>query len=214
MKYINTRYGLFETHSFQTFYDDSNNGGGFTGGEGKISLPAETTKLYMSFELYTTGTSSSSCWPVQIYFSDGDYNTVKASTVQIQLQCTYSDNTVYLKTNNTERYKATLDTKRWYRIYLAIDTTAGTVDFYIDGDKVGTYTEHVKTGVKAISCKIKLINASSNLYTKMRNIIISDQYFPQNEEIIYVPATITNSGFSYDSNSGYYSTEAENSTLN
>ena len=125
----------------------------------------------------------------------------------------YADKSlIYLKTNDITRLQTPYTIKNWHKVYLAIDTVAGTIDFYLDGDKVGTYTEHVKTGVKAISCKIKLAKNNS-IYTKARNIIISDQYFPKNEEIIFVPATITNNGFNYDSNSNMYSTEAENSTL-
>ena len=101
----------------------------------------------------------------------------------------------------------------WHKVYLVIDSVAGTIDFFFDGDKVGTYDGYVKTGVKAISCKIKLGYYSDSYYTKARNIIISDQYFPPNETVIVVPATVTNNGFSYDSNSGLYSTETENNTL-
>ena len=206
MKYINTHMGLFETHSFASWLTD-----GFTDGEGKINLPAESTKLYFSMELCSTSSySSASCWPAQIYFSDGAYNTVKASTVQLNV---YADKSlIYLKTNDITRLQTPYTINNWHKVYLAIDTVAGTIDFYLDGDKVGTYTEHVKTGVKAINCKIKLAKNSS-IYTKARNIIISDQYFPINETVIKVPATVTNSGFSYDSNSELYSTETENSTL-
>ena len=198
--------GLFESYSFTSWLTD-----GFTGGEGKINLPAESTKLYFSIELCSTSSySSASCWPVQIYFSDGAYNTVKASTVQLYVET--QNSLIYLRTNNTTCLQTPYTTNEWHKVYLVIDTVAGKIDFYLDGDKVGTYDGYVKTGVKAISCKIKLAKNSS-MYTKARNIIISDQYFPKNEEIIFVPATVTNSGFSYDSNSEMYSTEAENNTL-
>ena len=214
MKYINTRYSIFDSSNFQNYFTDSNNGGGFTHGEGKITLPAETTKLYVSMELWSNQNGSNndpSCWPIQIYFSDGTYNTVKESTVQLHV-LPYNGK-IYLKTNNAERLQTPWTNQQWHKVYLAIDSVAGTVDFYIDGDKVGTYTDYVKTGVKAINCKIKLSYISSTIYTKARNIIISDQYFPRNEEIILVPATVTADGFSYDSNTNEYSTETENSTL-
>ncbi len=209
MKYINTRYGLFDSNSFTGWLSD-----GITGGDGKISIPAETTKLYFSMELYTTQSyDTANCWPVQIYFSDGAYNTEILSTVQLNV---YADKSlIYLKTNEITRLQTPYTIGKWHKVYLVIDTIAGTIDFYLDGDKVGTYTEYVQTGVKAIGCKIKLAKSKTNssVYTKARNIIISDHYFSQDEEIIFIPATVTNNGFSYDNNSGYYSTETENSTL-
>ena len=207
MKYINTKYSLFDSCIF-TWLADTDNGGGFTGGEGKLSLPAETTKLYVSFELYTTGTSSSNCWPVQIYFSDGAYNSISASTVQIHADM--GNGNLLLKTNNTERLAIPFTAQIWHKVYLAVDSVAGTIDFYLDGDKVGTYTGYVKTGVKAISAKIKL-QKYGTLHTKARNFIISDQYFPLNEEVITVPATIAADGWSVSS--GTYSTDTEGATL-
>ena len=211
MKYINTNYSLFDSCDFNRYFNNTDNGGGFCGGEGKISLPAETTKLYVSMELYTGGTSSSSCWPIHIYFSDTSYDTVAPSTVQLYLDA--GNNILYLETNSIKRLNTPFSRKQWHKVYLAVDTTAGTIDYYVDGDKIGTFSDYVKTGVKAINCKIKLINAASSLYTKAKNIIISDEYFPLNETVIEVPVTVTNSGFTYDNNSGLYSTEAANSTL-
>ena len=208
MKYINPKYSLFDSCNF-TWLADTDNGGGFTGGDGKISIPAENTKLYVSFELYTTGTSSSNCWPLQIYFSDGAYNSISASTVQIQLDA--GNNVLYLKTNNAERLHIPFVTKKWHKIYISIDSVAGTIDLYLDGDKVGTYDGYVKTGVRAINAKIRLIRVNSSLYTKMKNIIISDHFFPLNEEIIVVPATI--SAGDRNLSDGYYSTDEENSAL-
>lgn len=211
MKYINTTYKLFDSCDFTRYFSETSKGGGFCGGEGKISIPAETAKLYVSMELYTEGTSSSSCWPIQVYFSDGEYNTAKLSTVQLYLDA--NNGILYLETNNVKRLNTPFSSKTWHKVYLAVDTTAGTIDYYVDGAKVGTYTDYVKTGVKATSCKIKLQNAASSLYTKAKNIIISDEYFPLNESVMEVPATVTANGFSYDSNNGLYSTETENSTL-
>lgn len=212
MKYINSKYGLFDSASSFTYFDDSDNGGGFAsaGGEAKITLPAETSKLYVSFELYTSGTSSVSCWPFQIYFSDGDYSSPKNSTVQFHLVGGSSDS-LYLKTNNTERLETNISRKEWHKIYCVADSVAGTIEFYLDGDKVGVYDSYVKTGVKAISAKLKPYKANSSLYTKIKNIIISDQYFPLNEEVITVPATIAADGWSVSS--GTYSTDTEGATL-
>lgn len=211
MKYINSKYSLFDSASSFTYFDDSDNGGGFTstGGEAKITLPAETSKLYVSFELYTSGTSFASCWPFQIYFSDGSYNTVKASTVHIHADM--GNGNLLLKTNNAERLAIPFTAQIWHKVYLAVDSVAGTIDFYLDGEKVGTYTEYVKTGVKAISAKLKPYKAASSLYTKIKNIIISDQYFPLNEEVITVPATIAADGWSVSG--GTYSTDTEGATL-
>ena len=213
MKYINTNMSLFDTCDFNKFFSDTDKGGGFTNGEGKLILPAETTKLYVSMELYTTTNTLSSCdcYPLQIYFSDGEYNTIKPSTLHLYVKA--SNRSVELHTNNTKRMSTPYTLGIWHKVYLAIDTVAGTIDFYIDGDKVGTYDGYVKTGVKAINSKLKLGYYDGNYYTKARNIIIADQYFPLNETVIKVPANITNNGFSYDSNSGLYSTEAENNTL-
>jgi hypothetical protein len=211
MKYINTRYSLFDSCDFNRYFNDTDNGGGFCGGEGKITLPAETTKLYVSMELYTTGSSSSSCWPLQIYFSDGTYNTVKASTVQLYLDA--GNNKLYLETNKVQRLNTPFTAKRWHKVYLAVDTTAGTIDYYVDGDKIGTYTDYVKTGVKAINCKIKLENAASSLYTKAKNIIISDEFFPMNETVVLIPSTVNANGWTYNNSDNKYSTETENSTL-
>lgn len=208
MKYINSKYGLFDTDNFM-YLSDTDNGGGFTSGEGKLILLAENTKLYISFELYSTGGSSSSCWPIQIYFSDGSYNTVKASTVQIHADM--GNGNLLLKNNNAERLAIPFTAQVWHKVYLAVDSVAGTIDFYLDGDKVGTYTEYVKTGVKAISTKIKLYRYNSTLYTKAKNFIISDQYFPLNEEVITVPATIAADGWSVSG--GRYSTDTEGATL-
>lgn len=215
MKYINSHYSLFDTSNFQNYFADTNNGGGFTNGEGKITLPAETTKLYVSMELWSNQNGSYSdpqCWPLQIFFSDGAYNKFDVLSC-VQLNVLPYEGKLYLKTKSTERLQTAWANGIWHKIYLAVDSVAGTIDFYLDGDKVGTYTNYVKTGVKAISAKVKLTYYSDAYCTKARNIIISDQYFPMSETIIVVPATITNNGFSYDSNSGYYSTEAENSTL-
>lgn len=211
MKYINTRLSLFDTCSFKNYFGDANNGGGFTNGEGKISLPAETTKLYVSMELYTTTNilSSCDCWPLQIYFSDGAYNTIKMSTIQIYVGA--SNYFIELYTNDTKRMRTPYTLGIWHKVYLVIDSVAGTIDFFFDGDKVGTYDGYVKTGVKAISCKIKLGYYNNSYYTKARNIIISDQYFPPNEEVTEIPTTITSDG--WEGSGDEYSTETENSTL-
>lgn len=207
MKYINSKYGLFDTDNFM-YLSDTNNGGGFTSGEGKLTLPAATTKLYISFELWSDGVSQVACWPLQVYFSDGSYNTVKASTVHIHADM--GNGNLILKTNNTERLAIPFTAQIWHKVYLAVDSVAGTIDFYLDGDKVGTYTGYVKTGVKAISAKIKLFKYGT-LCTKARNFIISDQYFPLNEEVITVPATIATDGWS--ASGGMYSTDTEGATL-
>ena len=201
MKYINSHYSIFDTCSFQF-----NTNGYFYNGEGKISLPTETTKLYASMEIDIKGNN---CYPFSIYFSDGAYNTAKASTVQLYYN--YNKSTLSLYTNDTSRI-TTSAPSGWHKIYLAIDTVAGTVDFYVDGDKAGTFDGYVKTGVKAINAKLfaAVNNNGSNYQLKFRNVIISDQFFPPNETIIEVPATITNNGFSHDS---LYSTETENCTL-
>ena len=213
MKYINTNYSLFDTNTFSKFFSDTDKGGGFTNGEGKITLPAETTKLYVSMELYTTTNTLSSCdcYPLQIYFSDGAYNTSKTSTVHLYVNA--SGRLLELHTNSTKRMSVSYPVGMWHKVYLAIDTVAGTIDFFFNGDKIGTYDGYVKTGVKAINSKLKLGYYDNNYYTKAKNIIISDQYFPLNETVIKVPATVTNNGFSYDSSSGLYSTETENSTI-
>ena len=207
MKYINSKYGLFDTDNFM-YLSDTAHGGGFTSGEGKLTLPATTTKLYISFELWTDGAQQVSCWPLQVYFSDGSYNTVKASTAQIHADT--GNGNLLLKTNDTERLAIPFTAQIWHKVYLAVDSVAGTIDFYLDGDKVGTYTEYVKTGVKAISAKIKL-QKYGTLHTKARNFIISDQYFPLNEEVITVPATIAADGWSVSG--GTYSTDTEGATL-
>ena len=209
MKYINSHYSLFDTCDFSKFFLDTDNGGGFSSGEGKITLPAANAKLYVSFELHSTGTSSSNCWPLQIYFSDGTYNSTQLSTVQIQYDG--ANNLIYLKTGSTERARASFSANIWHKIYLIIDSVSGTIDFYVDGSKISTFADYVKTGVKAICCKIKLVSVSASLCTKMRNLIISDDYFPPNETIILIPATITANGFTSDN--GKYSTAAENSNL-
>jgi hypothetical protein len=209
MKYINPKYSLFDSCDF-TWLADTDNGGGFVGGEGKISIPAEATKLFVSIELYARNSSSSSSWPIQIYFSDGSYNKVQPSTVQLYNEM--SSKILYLETNNTKRLQAPFTAQEWHKVYLAIDTAAGTIDFYLDGDKVGSYTDYIKTGVKAINAKIKLTKAASSLYTKARNIIISDQYFPLNEEIIVVPASVSEGG--WNNSDGYYSTDNEDDYLN
>ena len=215
MKYINTHYSLFDTSTFSNYFAGSNYGGGFSGGEGKITLNAQTTKLYVSFEMRANHNGSfadPNCWPLQIFFSDSEYNKFDALSC-VQLNVMPYDGKLYLKTKNTERIQTAWVNGTWHKIYLAVDTVAGTIDFWMDGLKVGTYTNYVKTGVKAISAKVKLIYKSDDLCTRVKNIIISDQYFPINETIIEVPATVTANGFSYDSNKNEYSTEAEDSTL-
>ena len=178
-------------------------------GEGKLSLPAETTKLYASMEIDIRGDS---CWFFQVYFSDAAYNTVKASTVQLYYN--YAKGTICLCTNDATKLSVPAP-NGWHKVYLVIDSVAGTIDFYVDGDKIGTCTDYVKTSVKAISAKFRagINNNGSNYQLKIKNIIISDQYSPINETIIEVPATVTNNGFSYDSNTNKYSTETEDSTL-
>ena len=210
MKYINTNYSLFDSDTFVR-YTDTNGSQYLCNGEAKLTLPAENTKLYVSMEIYPTNICT--CWPIQIYFSDGTYNSIKVSTVQIYYY--YDRKELRLCTNDSERLKTVINgTYRWHKIYLVIDSVAGTIDYYLDGDKVGTYSSYVKTGVKAISCKIKTNNDSSDNYRfRIRNIIISDQYFPINESIIVIPATVANNGFSYDESTGLYSTEKENSTI-
>lgn len=207
MKYINTHYSLFDTCSFQ--FNGTN--GYFYNGEAKLTLPAENTKLYVSMEIYPANICT--CWPIQIYMSDGTYNTVNNSTVQLYYY--YDRQLLKLCTNDTERIQTPINgTYRWHKVYLVIDSVVGTVDFFLDGDKVGTYSSYVKTGVKAVSCKIKTNTDSSDDFRfRIRNIIISDQYFPPNESIIVVPATVENNGFNYDEGTGLYSTETENSTL-
>ena len=86
--------------------------------------------------------------------------------------------------NMRERLKTIINgTYRWHKVYLVIDSVAGTIDFYIDGDKVGTYTSYVKTGVKAISAKLRTNNDSNDNYRfRIRNImkffiIILNKYF-------------------------------------
>lgn len=202
MKYINKHYSLFNTCTFQ--FNTAN--GYMYNGSGKISLPAETTKLYASMEIDMKGNNS---YPFQVYFSDGAYSTIKASTVQLYYN--YNKSTLSLYTNDTNRI-TTPAPSGWHKVYLAIDTVAGTVDFYIDGDKAGTYDGYVKTGVKAINAKLlaAVNNNGSSYQLKFRNVIISDQFFPINETIIEVPTTVTANGFSHDS---LYSTETENCTL-
>lgn len=213
MKYINSKYSLFDDHDL-SFYNDSNGGGYFYNGRAKITIPAETTKLYVSLELYPKNISSA--WVIQVYMSDGAYNTSKNSTVQVYYNYNNSGNygILHLRTNDTNRLQTPITKEKWNKIYLAIDSQAGTVDFYLNGDKVGTYTGYVKTGVKAISAKIDCDKQSGSSYqTRMRNIIISDQYFPINESIIMIPATVTNNGFEFNNSNNLYSTETENSTL-
>lgn len=214
MKYINTDYKLFDTCSFTKWFDKNSYGGGFSRGEGKITLNAQTTKLNVSMELYTTENTASdcTCWPIQIYFSDAEYNAAKASTVQINVDT--SNRLIKLCTNNSTRLSTPYPVGKWHKVYLIIDSTAGTIDYYFDSDKVGTYTGYVKTGVKAINCKIKLgYYDYGNYYTKARNIIISDEYFPINEEILDIPVTVTNNGFTYDADNDLYSTENEDAIL-
>ena len=211
MKYINTYYSLFDTCDF-SWYNDSS-GRYFAYGDGKMTLPAETTKLYVSFEI---NPNEGGCWPLQIYFSDGEYNKIIDSTVQIHYNYG-SSYIIELCTHDTKRLSRYIAPKTWHKVYLVIDTVAGTIDFYLDNDKVGTYTGYVKTGVNAISAKIRSYKANYGDYEsnrcKLRNFIISDQYFPINESIVEVPTTVTNTGFTYDSSKNQYSTETENSTL-
>ena len=185
----------------------------FGDGEAKINLNAKKTKLYVAFEIQTDNTSYSYLdgYPLQIYMNDTDYGVKNQSTVQFYMKP--SANCITLDVNGNEYYRySRIEPNIWYRIYLVIDTVAGTIDLYLNGGKIYTLTKYVKTGVKAASAKI-ICKHWNNYYVTIKNLIISDEYFPPNETIIEVPATITNNGFNYDSSKNEYSTEAENSTL-
>ena len=119
MKYINSKYSLFDEHDL-SFYNDSNGGGYFYNGRGKITIPAETTKLYVSLELYPKNISYA--WAIQVYMSDGTYSTTKASTVQVYYAYDNSGDygVLYLKTNSTNRLQTPITKNAWNKIYLVI----------------------------------------------------------------------------------------------
>ncbi|WP_297965805.1 hypothetical protein [uncultured Anaerovibrio sp.] len=212
MKYINSSIPTLFDNSTLKSYTNNKKYKCIGNGEAKLTLPnVQNTKLYVAFDLfYDTNYNYINCYPIQIYMSDGAYDKVIKSTIQVYLDA--SKKLIKFRNTSNDVFSASIYMNVWHRIYLVIDTVAGTVNFYLDGDKIGTYTDYVKTGVKAISCKIASAFWSNYIPT-MKNIIISDQHFPMNETVIEVPATITNNGFTFDSSGDSYGSEAENSTL-
>ncbi|ORT99651.1 hypothetical protein D081_1801 [Anaerovibrio sp. JC8] len=215
MKYMNTSYMLFDMASNMKSLTKTLNSikyPCFGGGDAKINLNAENTKLYVAFEVqYDYNTLYLDGYPMQIFMDDGGYGIVKPSTVQFYLKP--SGNYMTLNINGKEIYKTPRTTENtWYRVYLVVDSVAGIVDLYLNGDKIYSYTSYVKTGVKATGVRLVLQKYNS-YYVTMKNLIISDEYFPPNEEIVELPATVTADGWTYDSSSNKYSTEQENSTL-
>ena len=215
MKYINSHYGLFDMTSNMEYVNTTINKVKypcFGGGEAKINLNADNTKLYVAFDIQMDSTYSyMNGFPIQIYMSDGKYNEVIKSTVQVWLKA--SENFLALNSMSNDVYKySRFETNTWYRVYLVADSVAGTIDLYVNGNKIYTYTDYVKTGVKAITAKV-ICKKYNGYYVTMKNLIISDEYFPPNETIIEVPATVTADGWHYDSSKNLYSTETENATL-
>lgn len=215
MKYINSHYLIFDMASNMRALTKTINNEkypNFGGGDAKININAETTKLYVAFDIQFDSTYSyMDGYAIQIYMDDGVYDKAISSTVQFYLKP--SQNYATLDVNGKEYYKTgRWYTDTWYRVYLVIDSVAGTVDLYLNGDKIYTCADYVKTGVKAKSAKI-MCKQYNGYYVTMKDVIISDLYFPPNEAIIEVPATVTADGWHYDSSKNLYSTETENATL-
>ena len=90
MKYINTHYSLFDMASNMRYVTTTINNVKspcFGGGEAKINLNAETTKLYIAFDIqYDSTYAYMDGYPIQVFFSDGGFGIVKPSTIQFYLK--------------------------------------------------------------------------------------------------------------------------------
>ena len=101
---------------------------------------------------------------------------------------------------------------KFYKLYITADTQKGEVKFYIDGELAYTYSDFIKNSATLTSFRVRLYGWSKDQCTRMKNLIVSDKFFPWNETLVILDKNIDKGSWSVDSN-GNYSTDEEGAQM-
>lgn len=182
MKYINPYYPWF-TSIGNMKYSGSKDGCLAADGWGIVVLDEDTgTHMKMSFDMMITASYMNE------YTAGFYFKSVRDKAVDDVFLYVNNSNYMEIRLANKNVLTTSFKVSRgiWYHVFLDVDTVAGCITVYVDGNKIGEYTDYVKTGAMAKDFRFYL-NSS---YYKMKNMIVTDGELSINETIMEVETSV------------------------
>lgn len=145
------------------------------------TIPAESTAVYCSFGLY----------PVAAFYGDHQavFSISSSTMLKNELQFNFNYNAAYTDvTVGAEKFRFfhKIERRKYNRILFKVDTTAGSVDVWINGEQL--YSQVDKEIIRAFdNLQGRIIRISGAAEDYLSNFIISDEEILPNEDVLVLP---------------------------
>lgn len=198
MKYINPYYPWFTSIGNVKY---SGKGDGFIAADGWASVSVNENVGYrvkMAFDVMFVS------WNGTTNLAGLEYGLINGDAVDVFLYFNY-DECLDIKVGPYNTVCSTgykLNKNIWCHVMLDVDSTAGIIAIYADGQKIGEYKNYTKKGASLKTFKFYLNSVSF----RMKNFIVTDGELSSNEIVMEVPVSVLSS--EWTESQGSYSTEA------